>query len=47
MVPVVLDESTQTTLSRIEVRRGPWAVTFPATVDSAWLVAVLRKLCAC
>ena len=47
LVPVVLDESTQATSSRIEVRRGPWAVSFPATVDSTWLGAVLRKLCAC
>ena len=47
MVPVVLEDSTGQASSRIEVRRGPWAVTFPASVDSAWLGAVLRKMCAC
>lgn len=47
MVPVVLEESTQAASNRIEVRRGPWAVSFPASVDSAWLGAVLRNLCAC
>ncbi len=47
MVPVVLDGSKPAHSDRIEVRRGPWAVSFPASVDSAWLGAVLRKMCAC
>ena len=47
MVPIVVDESAQAAPSQIEVRRGPWAVSFPSSVDSEWLGAVLRKMCAC